>query len=77
METISVLVVDDEPGIAALCKRVIGRAGYDVTALTDPRAAIEHVQPVPFKQTVERVKIAVNLAQRTVAPGGCPEERLP
>src|SRR5574339_1101032 len=44
METISVLVVDDEPGIAALCKRVIGRAGYDVTALTDPRVAIEHVQ---------------------------------
>ena len=44
METISVLVVDDEPGIAALCKRVIGRAGYDVTALTDPRAAIEHIQ---------------------------------
>lgn len=44
METITVLVVDDEPGIAALCKRVISRAGYDVTALTDPRAAIEHIQ---------------------------------
>lgn len=44
MESISVLVVDDEPGIAALCKRVISRAGYDVTALTDPRAAIEHIQ---------------------------------
>src|SRR6266498_3498172 len=44
METISVLVVDDEPGIAALCKRILSRAGYDVTSLTDPRAAIEHLQ---------------------------------
>lgn len=44
METISVLVVDDEPGIAALCKRVLSRAGYDVVALTDPRVAIEHLQ---------------------------------
>src|SRR5574339_534947 len=44
METVSVLVVDDEPGIDALCKRVLSRAGYDVVALTDPRAAIEHLQ---------------------------------
>lgn len=44
METVSVLVVDDEPGIAALCKRVLSRAGYDVVSLTDPRAAIEHLQ---------------------------------
>lgn len=44
METVSTLVVDDEPGIAALCKRVLSRAGYDVVALTDPRAAIEHLQ---------------------------------
>ena len=44
METISVLVVDDEPGIAALCKRILSRAGYDVVALTDPRVAIEHLQ---------------------------------
>ena len=44
MENISVLVVDDEPGIAALCKRILNRAGYDVTSLTDPRAAIEHLQ---------------------------------
>ena len=38
------MVVDDEPGIAALCKRVLSRANYDVVALTDPRAAIEHLQ---------------------------------
>lgn len=44
METTSVLVVDDEPGIAALCKRILSRAGYTVTSLIDPRAAIEHLQ---------------------------------
>jgi signal transduction histidine kinase len=44
METVSVLVVDDEAGIAALCKRILSRAGYNVTSLTDPRVAIEHLQ---------------------------------
>lgn len=41
MDPISILVVDDEPGIALLCKRMLVRAGYLVTSLTDPRAAAE------------------------------------
>lgn len=44
MESTSILVVDDEPGIALLCKRILSRAGYDVTSETDPRAAIELLQ---------------------------------
>lgn len=44
MESIKVLVVDDEPGIALLCDRILSRAGYDVTSETDPRVAIEHLQ---------------------------------
>ncbi len=40
----SILVVDDEPGIAALCNRILGREGYHVTALINPLAAIEHLQ---------------------------------
>jgi len=44
MESASILVVDDEPGIVLLCKRVLSRAGYTVTDFTDPRAAIEHLQ---------------------------------
>jgi signal transduction histidine kinase/CheY-like chemotaxis protein len=44
MESASILVVDDEPGIVLLCKRVLSRAGYDVTDFTDPRAAIEFLQ---------------------------------
>ena len=46
MEAISVLVVDDEPGIALLCKRILSRAGYDVTSETDPRVAIEQLQQI-------------------------------
>src|SRR5512140_2020039 len=41
MDPITVLVVDDEPGIALLCKRMLTRAGYLVTPLTDPRVATE------------------------------------
>ncbi|HEY5982394.1 MAG TPA: response regulator [Anaerolineales bacterium] len=41
MDPLSILVVDDEPGIALLCKRMLARAGYEVEALTDPRAAVE------------------------------------
>jgi signal transduction histidine kinase/CheY-like chemotaxis protein len=43
MESASVLVVDDEPGIALLCTRVLKRAGYDVLSETNPRAAIEYL----------------------------------
>ena len=44
MESISVLVVDDEPDIALLCNRILSRAEYQVTSLTDPREAIEYLQ---------------------------------
>ncbi|MGE5249709.1 MAG: response regulator [Bacteroidota bacterium] len=44
MDPLSVLVVDDEPGIALLCKRLLTRAGYTVTALTDPRKAVESLR---------------------------------
>lgn len=40
----SILVVDDEPGIAALCERVLSRDGYRVTAMINPHAAIEYLQ---------------------------------
>jgi signal transduction histidine kinase/CheY-like chemotaxis protein len=43
MESEKILVVDDEPGIALLCSRVLTRAGYDVTSETNPRKAIEYL----------------------------------
>ena len=43
MESEKIFVVDDEPGIALLCTRVLTRAGYDVTSETDPRKAIEYL----------------------------------
>jgi signal transduction histidine kinase/FixJ family two-component response regulator len=44
MDSPLVLVVDDEPGIALLCRRLLTRAGFRVDALTDPRAAVVHLQ---------------------------------
>jgi signal transduction histidine kinase/FixJ family two-component response regulator len=38
-----ILVVDDEPGIANLCERLLKRAEYEVTAFTDPAAAMKFV----------------------------------
>ncbi|MEW6031176.1 MAG: response regulator [Chloroflexota bacterium] len=35
-----VLVLDDEPGITMLCKRILSRAGFETAALTDPRQAM-------------------------------------
>ena len=44
MDAVSILVVDDEPGIALLCNRLLTRAGFRVTALSDPRQALEHLR---------------------------------
>ena len=41
MAATHILVVDDEPGIALLCERLLKRAGYDVTTFTDPGAAMK------------------------------------
>jgi signal transduction histidine kinase/CheY-like chemotaxis protein len=44
METPLIFVVDDEPGIALLCNRLLTRAGYKVQTQTDPRQAIEYLK---------------------------------
>jgi signal transduction histidine kinase/FixJ family two-component response regulator len=44
METPFVFVVDDEPGIALLCKRLLVRSGYKVETQTDPRQAIDFLK---------------------------------
>jgi two-component system NtrC family sensor kinase len=44
METSFVFVVDDEPGIALLCTRLLSRAGYKVESQTDPRQAINFLK---------------------------------
>src|SRR5215216_1453024 len=48
MESTSVLVIDDEPGIALLCDRILSRAGYDVISETNPHTAIEDLQKDHF-----------------------------
>lgn len=57
MESLSILVVDDEPGIASLCNRILSRAGYEVTSLTDPRAAIDHLQQTRFDLLVVDIRM--------------------
>jgi signal transduction histidine kinase/FixJ family two-component response regulator len=44
MTDIQIMVVDDEPGITRLCERLLTRAGYGVTAFTDPSASIKFVE---------------------------------
>src|SRR3972149_2854871 len=39
-----VFVVDDEPGIALLCKRILSRAGFRVDTETHPHKAIEFLK---------------------------------
>ncbi len=41
LDSAFIFVVDDEPGIAMLCERLLLRAGYRVATETDPRKAIE------------------------------------
>jgi signal transduction histidine kinase len=57
MESISVLVVDDETGIALLCNRILSRAGYDVLSETNPRIAIEHLQQKRFDLLVVDIRM--------------------
>jgi signal transduction histidine kinase/FixJ family two-component response regulator len=38
-----ILIVDDEPGIAHLCERLLKKEEYEVTAFSDPEAAMKFV----------------------------------
>jgi signal transduction histidine kinase len=48
MESPLVYVVDDEPGIAMLCERVLSRAGYRVLTETNPRNAVDFFEDNPI-----------------------------
>ena len=43
MAAAHILIVDDEPGITLLCERLLKRADYEVSAFTDPEAAMKYV----------------------------------
>ena len=48
MEAPFIYVVDDEPGIAMLCERVLSRAGYRVATDTNPRNAVDYFEDNPI-----------------------------
>jgi signal transduction histidine kinase/FixJ family two-component response regulator len=43
MDNPLVLVLDDEPGITLLCKRLLTRAGFDAVTFTEPRKAMDEL----------------------------------
>ena len=43
----SLLVIDDEPAITALIKRIAESSGYEVIATSDPEAFKQHVRTAP------------------------------
>lgn len=47
-ETVSVLVVDDEPAIRALVAKIVERAGYRAEVARDGADAIERLEQHPF-----------------------------
>jgi signal transduction histidine kinase/FixJ family two-component response regulator len=44
MSTPFILVVDDEPGIARLCERLLEKAGFQALSFTEPRKALTYLQ---------------------------------
>jgi signal transduction histidine kinase/FixJ family two-component response regulator len=44
MNPIKVFVLDDEPGITALCKRILTGEGYDVTTFVEPPSALSYLR---------------------------------
>jgi two-component system cell cycle sensor histidine kinase/response regulator CckA len=51
----TVLVVEDEPGVLSLTRRVLERAGYRVVAHEGPEAALEWWADARNRQTVDLV----------------------
>ncbi len=47
MPETKILIVDDEPGIAHLCERLLARAGYTVRAVTNPHRALHELDTAP------------------------------
>jgi signal transduction histidine kinase len=43
-----VLVVDDEPGVAELCRRILVRNGFEVVSVTRPTAGVDHLRSRRF-----------------------------
>jgi signal transduction histidine kinase/CheY-like chemotaxis protein len=48
MTSPSVLIVDDEPGIAKLCERLLSRAGFQPVAFTAPHEAMKYLESHPM-----------------------------
>lgn len=52
-----ILIVDDEPGVTLLCKRILSRAAHEVVATTEPRQAVEKLRSEPFDLIVADIRM--------------------
>ena len=47
IDSLRLLIIDDEPGLLDLLRRYLGRLGYEVEAYAAPREALERFQAEP------------------------------
>ena len=59
MENNRILVVDDEPNIVLLCKKILTRAGYQVETRTDPGRALEYLREHPIHLLLVDIRMPV------------------
>ena len=52
-----ILVVDDEPAVVDLVRRILQREGYEVEGVTAPADALARVREVPFELVISDVEM--------------------
>src|SRR5688572_3282260 len=57
LDSAFIFIVDDEPGIAMLCERLLLRAGYRVATETDPRKALEFFKHHPIDLLIVDIRM--------------------
>lgn len=56
-DKLSIMVIDDEPLVGRSLKRLLSKAGYDVEAFTDSRAAVKELEKRIFNVIVTDLKM--------------------
>ena len=57
MESLFILIVDDEPGVALLCSRLLTREGFSTESFTDPRAAVHFLTQHPIDMLLVDIRM--------------------
>jgi two-component system, NtrC family, sensor kinase len=57
MTEVKVVVLDDEPGIVALCERILKASSFLVKAFTEPLLALDHVKENPVELLIVDIRM--------------------